>query len=99
LYEKNWPAICNNFQHALRNAGYNSDSKLYFVDDIPGPHTLATKPGQTLLKFDATYLAEDYFEETCDLISKNTHFLPDHPRPLSKDNMAKIFDNIIDDGG
>ena len=48
LYEKDWPAKCNNFQHALRDAGYNSDSKLYFVDDIPGPHTLALKPGQTL---------------------------------------------------
>lgn len=99
LYEKDWPAKCNNFLPSLRAAGYNSDSKLYFVDNIPGPHTLATTPGQTLLKFDAAYLAENYFEETCELMHKNPHFLPDHPYPPSKDNMGTIFENIIDDGG
>ena len=82
----------------MRNAGYNSDSKLHFVDDIPGPHTLALKPGQTLLKFDAEYLAGEYFKETCDLLNKNLHFLPDRPWRTTKEDIATIFDKIIDDG-
>jgi hypothetical protein len=96
-YDKNWPEICNNFLPAMRNAGFNSDSKLHFIDDIPGPHTLATKPGQTLLKFDAAYLAEDYFEETRELMFRNPRFMPNYPRLLSKDNILEIFRCLIDD--
>lgn len=94
-YDKEWPEICNNFLPAMRNAGYDSDSKLHFIDDIPGPHTLATKPGHKLLKFDAAYLAGEYFEETRDLMARNPRFLPEYPRPLTKGDIGMLFPLII----
>lgn len=95
-YDKEWSEICNNFIHAMRDAGYTGDSKLHFIDDIPGPHTLATKPGQSLLKFDAAYLAGDFFKETCELLAKNPQFLPDRPWHTTKEHIPQIFDYIID---
>jgi hypothetical protein len=97
-YQKDWPTVCNNFHHSLRQSGFNGHSTMHFVDDIPGPHTLALKPEDKILKFDAEYLAHDFFNETCLLLNRNSQFLPDRFWHTRREDIADIYDKIIESG-
>jgi hypothetical protein len=57
-FRKDWPAQAKVIQLVVRSRGHGADSRLHFLDSIPGPNFIEFLPNQPLLQFDeAAFLA------------------------------------------
>lgn len=93
-----WHSKCEQIIPIVRSVfNHGADSRLYFLDDIPGPCTIELIPGEELIQFnEAELITACVYEIVCDMAQNDPSFLPGYKRPLSRDIVAGLLDQIFD---